>query len=92
MKVDGRVKGTNATSRGTWRKHLLKQTKEREEFRGTKGTGTRRLVGKQHCKPRTADVMLLQIYFQQLQHATACKFGNIPFREANCAILSLLFY
>lgn len=31
MKADGRVKGTNVTSRGIWREHLFKQTQEREE-------------------------------------------------------------
>lgn len=38
MKADGRVEGTNITSRGTWRKNLFKQTQERGEFsRGVAG-------------------------------------------------------
>lgn len=29
----------------------------------------------QHCKPKTADVRLLQVHFQQLEHVIARKFA-----------------
>lgn len=71
MEADGRVKGTNITSKGTWRKLLFTETEDGEE-EGTKRSNKRKL----HCKPRTASVTALQINRRRFELVYCKAFGN----------------
>lgn len=62
MNVEGKFLKADTKSSGEVRRGIKKNYK----------AGERRNT---HCKPKTADVRLLQVHFQQLEHVTARKFA-----------------